>query len=93
MPEIKVIHDRDSDMLPSIGELQESGNRGRTGSGTNKNTGKELNSTQGHEVDIKEGVTGESLAESIHKGMMDGSASLDKLDRTNRSSWPDATQI
>lgn len=53
MPEIKVIHDRDSELLPSIGELRASQSKGATGSGMNENTGKELNSTQGHGVDIR----------------------------------------
>lgn len=50
--ESKTIHDKDSDMLPSIEELRASQKQGGEGKGMNPADTK-LNETQGHEVEIK----------------------------------------
>ena len=52
MAEINTVHDKDSDMLPSVAELRASQKKGATGKGMNPADTK-LNECQGHEVEIK----------------------------------------
>lgn len=51
--DITTIHDRDSDMLPSVAELRASQRKGAEGKGMNPPDSK-LNEEQGHEVEIKD---------------------------------------
>jgi hypothetical protein len=50
--EITTVHDKDSDMLPSVAELRASQRKGSEGKGMNPPDTK-LNETQGHGVEIK----------------------------------------
>jgi len=94
MPEIKTIHDRNSNILPTTAELLASSKKGHEGEGMNKNDCTELNETQGHIADIKEHTDAEKLADMIRAGMMDNDdAEISRLDRTERGSWPDITEI
>lgn len=53
MPEIKTIHDKNSEMLPHVDKLMESAKQGSTGKGLPENDYGPLNSCQGHQVEIK----------------------------------------
>ncbi len=53
MPEIKTIHDKDSDMLPSVTEMRASQKQGSTGDGLPENCTGKLNETIGMQVEIK----------------------------------------
>lgn len=53
MPEIKTIHDKNSEMLPHVDKLMESAKRGNSGCGLPENDHGPLNSSFGHGVEIK----------------------------------------
>lgn len=83
-----------SQMLPSISELRATQKEGSEGEGMNENDCTELNSTQGHQADIKEHVDGAQRASSARRNKMEGDdADVSRLDRTERKSWPEITEL
>jgi len=83
-----------SQMLPSVSELRATQTEGLADEGLNPTDCTELNAVQGHQADIKEHVDGEALARKIHRGMIDNNdADVSRLDRTERKSWPEITEL
>jgi hypothetical protein len=94
MPKYEYIHDRDSQILPTVGEMRKSQAEGNVGEGLNEYDCTDLNAVQGHKADIKEHMDAEELANKILRGMTENEdAEIDRLDRTPRGSWPDITEL
>jgi hypothetical protein len=93
MPKIETIHDKDSYVLPTVSELRATQKEGNTGEGLNKTDCTELNAVQGHQADIREFVEGEKFAKVRLAALDNEDADISRLDRTNRDSWPEITEL
>lgn len=83
-----------SQMLPGVSELRATQAEGLAGEGMNENDCTELNSTQGHQADIREHAGGMQLAKTTRRNKMENDdADNARLDRTEKGSWPDITEI
>jgi hypothetical protein len=94
MPKIETINDRDSYILPTVSNLRNTQQEGMCCEGMNDNDCTELNSTQGHQADIKEFTDGPQVAKLVRRGMIQNNdADISRLDRTERGSWPEITEL
>lgn len=81
-------------MLPSVSELRATQKEGSEDEGLNSTDCTELNAVQGHQADIKEHVDGGQLAETTRRKKMENNdADVSRLDRTERGSWPEITEL
>lgn len=83
-----------SQMLPSVSELRATQKQGMADEGMNETDCTELNAVQGHQADIKEHIDGGQLAETTRREKMENNdADVSRLDRTERKSWPEITEL
>lgn len=83
-----------SQMLPGVGELRATQKEGSEGEGMNDADCTELNATQGHEADIKEHVDGAQQAKTTRRNKMEGNdADPSRMDKVERKSWPEITEL
>jgi len=83
-----------SQILPSVSELRATQKQGMQGEGLNDYDCTDLNAVQGHKADIKEYVDGAQTAKTMRRIKMENQdADNARLDRTEKGSWPDITEI
>jgi hypothetical protein len=94
MAKISTVNDRNSYVLPTVSELRSTQKEGMAGEGMNDNDCTELNSTQGHQADIKEFDDGPARAKLQERGMMNNDdADIGRLSRTDMSGRPEITEL
>lgn len=94
MAKIETINDRDSYILPTVSDLRKTQQEGMCCEGMNETDCTELNAVQGHQADIKEFMPGDELAKITRRNKMENNdADVSRLDRTERGSWPEITEL